>query len=262
MFGAIIGDIAGSVHEFDPVKTTAFGLFGPGCTFTDDTVLTVATAQVILHGVDYAATYRDFGRRYPGRGYGGNFWAWLMSDNPQPYNSWGNGSAMRVAPVGFAFDSTEAVLQEAQRSAEVTHNHPEGIKGAQATALAIYLARTGSDKETIRREIAGRFGYNLNRTIEQIRPTHVFNESCQGTVPEAIIAFLDSTDFEHAVRLAISLGGDSDTLACIAGGIAQAYYKQIPQWMADEALSRLPQEFIDIMRQFEKQYVQITPTGE
>ncbi|MCI0498670.1 MAG: ADP-ribosylglycohydrolase family protein [Planctomycetales bacterium] len=254
MRGAIIGDIAGSVHEFEPVKTTSFAMFGQGCTFTDDTVLTAATAQAILNGTDYAAAYRDFGRRYPGRGYGGNFGAWLMSADAGPYNSWGNGSAMRVAPVGFAFDSADAVLQEAGRSAEVTHNHPEGIKGAQATALAIYLARTGGDKETIRREIAGRFGYNLNRTIEQIRPTHVFNESCQGTVPEAIIAFLDSTDFENTIRLAISLGGDSDTLACIAGGIAQAYYKEIPSRLADEALARLPEEFVDIIRRFEDKY--------
>ncbi|HOL30945.1 MAG TPA: ADP-ribosylglycohydrolase family protein, partial [Anaerohalosphaeraceae bacterium] len=203
MLGAIIGDIVGSVYEWKQIKTADFPLFQEACTFTDDTVMTAAAAKAILYGLDYAAVYRDFGRRYPQRGYGSNFRLWLMSDNAGPYNSWGNGSAMRVSPVGFAFDTVEAVLKEARRSAEPTHNHPEGIKGAQATALAIYLARCGCDKDSIRQEIRRRFGYDLNRTIEQIRPTYQFNVSCQKTVPEALTAFFDSTDFEHTIHLAV-----------------------------------------------------------
>lgn len=257
MLGSIIGDIVGSVYERKRIKRTDFPFFQNACTFTDDTVMTAASAKAILYGLDYAAVYRDFGRRYPQCGYGSRFRLWLMSDNAGPYSSWGNGSAMRVSPVGFAFDSIETVLNEAQRSAEATHNHPEGIKGAQAAALAVYLARWGYDKDSIRQEICRRFGYELNRTIEQIRPTYHFNESCQKTVPEALTAFLDSADFENAIRLAISLGGDSDTLACIAGGIAQAFYQNIPQWIIEQALLRLPQEFIDIVGAFEDKYGRI-----
>jgi ADP-ribosylglycohydrolase len=229
-------------------------LFCEGSTFTDDTVMTLATAEALMSGRDYAKTYRRFGRRYPGCGYGGMFVQWLESQTIEPYNSWGNGSAMRVSPVGFACETAEQVMDEARRSAEVTHNHPEGIKGAQAAALAVFLARTGCGKDAIRKEISERFEYDLNRTVEQIRPAYTFDPSCQGTVPEAIIAFLDSTDFENAIRLAVSLGGDSDTLACIAGGMAQAYYKEMPSWIADEALKRLPEEMAVLVSSFEKQY--------
>lgn len=255
MLGAIAGDIIGSVYEWDRIKTTEFPLFQEECDFTDDTVLTIATAYSILNNIDYAQSYRMFGRRYPNRGYGGNFRIWLDTDEGGPYNSWGNGSAMRISPVGFAFDTTEEVLQQAKKSAEVTHNHPEGIKGSQATALAIYLARTQNSKETIQKEISDRFDYNLKRTITEIRPDYQFNESCQGTVPEAIIAFLESEDFEHAIRLAISLGGDSDTLACITGGIAQAYYKEIPKDIITEVRNRLPADFIEIVDDFTGRYL-------
>lgn len=223
MIGAIAGDIIGSVYEFGRIKTKEFPLFGPESDFTDDTVLTVAIAQAILTDGDYRKAVLDFGRRYPDAGYGGNFLIWLSEKDPKPYNSWGNGSAMRVSPVGFAFDTVDDVLREAARTAEFTHNHPEGIKGAQATALAVFLARTARDKELIRKEIADRFGYELTRTVDDIRPSYRFDESCQRTVPEAIIAFLESTSYEDAVRNAVSLGGDSDTLACITGGIAEAF---------------------------------------
>jgi ADP-ribosyl-[dinitrogen reductase] hydrolase len=250
MLGSIAGDIIGSVYEWDRIKTTEFPLFQEKCDYTDDSVLTVATAYSILNNVSYAQSYKDFSRRYPGRGYGGNFQGWIMSDTLEPYNSWGNGSAMRVSPVGFAYDTIDEVLEHAKQSAEVTHNHPEGIKGAQATALAIFLARQGNDKETIRKETSERFNYYLNRTIDEIRPDYQFNESCQETVPEAITAFLESDDFEHSIRLAVSLGGDTDTLACITGGIAEAYYKEIPEHIKSKALAILPYEFVDILEKF------------
>lgn len=249
MLGAIIGDIVGSVFEWDNIKTTEFPFFSPKGFFTDDSVLTVATAKAILSGISYTEAYQDFSRRYPGRGYGGNFQHWIYVDDPQPYNSWGNGSAMRVSPVGFAFDKVEVVLAEAQRSAEVTHNHPEGIKGAQAAALATLLARQGIPHSDIRKEIASRFGYDLDRSLDQIRPVYTYDVSCQGSVPEAIIAFLESTDFEDAIRKAISIGGDSDTIACITGGIAEAFYG-IPEDIAQQAYGYLPDEFIEIVEEF------------
>jgi len=249
MLGAMIGDIVGSVYEWHNIKTTNFEFFKPTCTFTDDTVLTAATAQALLTDGDFTRAYLDFSRRYPDRGYGGRYTQWMRMEDPQPYNSWGNGSAMRVSPVGFAFDTVDDVLAKAKRSAAVTHNHPEGIKGAQATALAILLARQGADQAAIREEISRRFGYDLNRTVAEIRPTYQFNESCQGTVPEAIIAFLESTDFENAIRLAISLGGDSDTLANITGGIAEAFYG-IPEEIAEKGKTYLPGEFLGILEGF------------
>lgn len=254
MLGSIAGDIIGSVYEHHAVKTTEFPLFQNYSTFTDDSVLTMATAYSILNHVPYAQCYKDFGRRYPGRGYGGGFQGWIMSDTLEPYNSWGNGSAMRVSPIGFAFDSIDEVLEQAKMSAEVTHNHPEGIKGAQATSLAIFFARKNKDKEFIRTEISKRFTYDLNRTIDMIRPNYFFDVSCQGTVPEAIIAFLDSDDYEHAVRLAVSLGGDADTLACITGAIAEAYYKGVPEHISSAVMKIIPQEFIEITNQFREKY--------
>jgi len=253
MIGAIAGDIIGSVYEWKSVKSPDFPLFKKSSKFTDDTVLTVATAYTILNKTDYADSFRKFARKHPLAGYGGKFTIWMVTGSG-PYNSWGNGSAMRVSPVGFAFNSVEEVLDEAKRSAEVTHNHPEGIKGAQATALAIFLARTGESKETIKKEITGRFEYNLDRTLNRIRPGYHFDVSCQGSVPESIIAFLESTDFESAVRNAVSLGGDSDTMACIAGGIAQAYYKEIPAEIILNVRDRLPEEFLDIIDEFNEEY--------
>jgi ADP-ribosylglycohydrolase len=228
-----------------------FDLFTSGSRFTDDTVLTVAAAFSILENRSYGDCFRTFARLYPDAGYGGGFLKWLLDPCARPYNSWGNGAAMRVSPVGFAFDSIEKVLLEAKKSAEVTHDHPEGIKGAKACALAVYLARTGADKHEIRKEISGRFGYDLNRTIDQIRPAYSFDISCQGTVPEAIIAFLDSTGYEDAVRRAISLGGDSDTLACITGGIAQAFYGPVPQDIARQARQTLPEDLLAVIDRFE-----------
>jgi len=250
MLGAIAGDIIGSVYERHPIKTKEFPLFDPHCRFTDDSVMTVAVAKAILGGEAYQTTILDLGRQYPNAGYGGSFRQWLQLDNPQPYNSWGNGSAMRVSPVGWAFDTIEQVLREAERSAAITHNHPEGIKGAQATALAVMLARTTRDKDQLRSEITDRFDYDLDRTLDDIRPGYHFDVSCQGTVPEAIIAFLDSTSYEDAIRNAISLGGDSDTLACITGGIAEAYYGPVPQHIAEKAREILPIDLREIVDRF------------
>ena len=255
MIGAIAGDIIGSVYEANPIKTTDFPLFSRYSRFTDDTVLTIATAYALTHNLDYAMAYRRFGRAYPRAGYGGTFVHWLMVDDAPPYNSWGNGSAMRVSPVGFAGDTMEAVLREAEKSAAVTHNHPEGIKGAQVTALAVFMGRKGKTKEEIRRVISGQFGYNLNRTIDQIRPGYHFDVSCQGSVPEALIAFLQSDDFESAIRLAVSLGGDSDTLACIAGAVAHAYYGKIPPEIEKEVRSRLTPQLLNVLDEFAKKYM-------
>lgn len=255
MIGAIAGDIIGSVYEANPIKSTSFPLFSAHSKFTDDTVLTVAVAFSILNDVDYASSIKNFGLKYPYAGYGGSFYRWLHSAENKPYYSWGNGSAMRVSPVGFAFNSVENVLAEAKKSAEVTHNHPEGIKGAQATALAIFLAREGRSKAEIRREISKRFAYDLNRTLDEIRPDYHFDVSCQGSVPEAMIAFFESKDYEDAVRKGISLGGDSDTIACIAGGIAQAFYKEIQPEIISNTRKRLPKEFLTIIDEFNLRFV-------
>jgi ADP-ribosylglycohydrolase len=220
MIGAIAGDIIGSEHEFHGTKSYDFQLFAPGSTFTDDTVLTVAVADCILHRKQYAPTFKEYGKRYPDAGWGGMFYRWVMSKDDKPYNSFGNGSAMRVSPVGFAFNSLEEVLKEAERSAAVTHNHPEGIKGAQAVAASIFMGRQGEKKDAIREYIEDRFGYDLQHTVDEIRPEVYFDETCQVSVPQAIIAFLDSDSYEDAIRKAVSLGADADTQACIAGGIA------------------------------------------
>jgi ADP-ribosylglycohydrolase len=231
MLGAIVGDIVGSIYEFNNHRSKDFLLFGDGCDFTDDTVLTVAVADCLMKNGNYAEYIKQYARAYPQvkGSYGGRFAQWIHSESMEPYNSWGNGSAMRVSAVGFAFDTLEMVMQEAKKSAEVTHNHPEGIKGAQATAVAIFLARKGKSKEQIKAAISKSFGYDLDRTLDEIRPVYKFNESCQETVPEAIIAFLESNSFEDAIRNGISLGGDSDTLTCITGGIAEAFYGGVPE---------------------------------
>lgn len=254
MIGSIAGDIIGSVYEGNPVKRTDFPLFDERCRFTDDTVLTIAVAYAILERVDYGKALKMFGRRYPLAGYGGSFYQWMISDEEAPYYSWGNGSAMRVSPVGFAFDSVEDVLEEAGKSAAVTHNHPEGIKGAQATALSILLARKGETKKDIQADIEKRFGYDLRRRLDHIRPTYYFDVSCQGSVPESIIAFFESENFEDAIRKAISLGGDSDTMASIAGGIAQAFYRDIPDSIVTYVRHLLPAEFLSIVDRFNGRY--------
>jgi ADP-ribosylglycohydrolase len=254
MLGAIAGDVIGSVYEYYPMKDYAFPLFQKHSSFTDDTVLTIAIAHAILEKKDYGFSLKTFGRKYPGAGYGLMFLEWLDKEENEPYNSWGNGSAMRVSPIGFAYNSMADVLTQAGKSASVTHNHPEGIKGAQATALAIYLARTGRTKVEIKDEISSRFGYNLSRTLEEIRPTYCFNESCYRTVPEAIIAFLESDDYEDAIRKSVSLGGDSDTQACITGGIAQAFYKSIPKKIVERVNQLLPEEFLKIIDKFNSKF--------
>lgn len=251
MTGAIAGDIIGSVYEFDNIKTTDFPLFTNESDYTDDTIMTVAVADWLLNGGDLAKVMQRYGREYPypTGGYGGRFSGWLREKDPLPYNSWGNGSAMRVSAVGWMFDSLEKTLEVAKETAVVTHNHPEGIKGAQATAAAIYLARTGKSKQDIKQYIETTFSYDLGRTCDEIRPFYRFNESCQGTVPEAIIAFLDSSDFENAIRLAVSLGGDSDTLACITGGIAEAFYG-IPEDIEKQVYDKLPRTFQKVIKEF------------
>lgn len=255
MIGAIVGDISGSVFEGDNHRSKDFYFFDRNSHFTDDSVLTFATAKVLLDGGDYSHTYQTFARAYPDRGYGGGFRKWIWQESPQPYNSFGNGSAMRVAPVGFAFSDLETTLAEAKRSAEVTHNHPEGIKGAQSVALAIWMARHGEGKAAIRQAIVQNFGYDLSRDCDFIRKVNGFDATCQGSVPEAITCFLESTDFEDCIRLAISIGGDSDTIACIAGGIAQAYYKSIPEWIIMGARARLNPDLLNILDRFEAKFL-------
>ena len=250
MLGAIVGDVIGSVYERRPVKRMDFPLFGPDSRFTDDTVLTVATMEALLEGGDYESAYRGWARRYPRAGYGGTFRRWIWDSGMGPYGSFGNGSAMRVSPVGWACSDVAGVLAEAERSAAVTHNHPKGIRGAQAVALAVFLARTGVGRENIRAEIAGRFGYDLRRTVEQIRPAYHFDVTCQGSVPEAIVAFLDSQDTEHAIRLAVSLGGDADTQAAIAGAVAEAFYRGVPEGMAVAVRDRLPSDLLNVVGKF------------
>ena len=251
ILGAIIGDIAGSRFEFFNVKSTHLKLFTAADKFTDDTVMTVAIADWLLAGGSLADVMRDWGRRYPLRGYGGAFARWLSAPEVRPpYSSCGNGAGMRVSPCGYFADSLGCALGLAKESAFVTHNHPEGIKGAQAIAVSIYLARTGASKEEIKQYVEQTFGYDLSRHCDNIRPTYEFDGTCQGSCPEAIVAFLDSTDFESAIRLAISLGGDSDTIACMTGGIAAAYYG-IPKWIEDRVVEYLPEEMIDVINRFD-----------
>jgi len=275
MLGAIIGDTVGSVYEFHNIKTTHFPLFDPQSNYTDDSVMTMAVAEWLLtdpkHDMDtLEATFLAFAKKYPCPmgGYGSGFYRWLFHPERipsyeglgdfepgqrHPYNSFGNGAAMRCSANGWMFDTLEETEHVAGLSAAITHNHPEGIKGAQSTAAAIYLARNGMSKEEIKAYISAKYGYNLDRTCDEIRPVYDWDSSCQGTVPEAMVAFLDSTDFESAIRLAVSLGGDSDTLACITGGIAEAYYDKIPNGMALKIWELIPDDFKDILRKMEAQ---------
>ena len=255
IIGAIIGDIVGSRFEFNNYRSTDFEFLNDKCFFTDDSVMTIAVADWVTkkNQTDrHLALYlREWGRKYPNRGYGGMFLRWLLSKElSSPYNSFGNGSAMRVSPCGFYAQSLDEALFLAKQSAEVTHNHPEGIKGAQSVAAAIYLAKTGSTKAIIKEYIENNFGYDLSRTCDEIRRVYKFNETCQETCPEAIIAFLESHDYESAIRLGISLGGDSDTIGAITGGIAAAYYG-VPDSIMEDVNRFIPNEFIDIVEKFE-----------
>jgi ADP-ribosylglycohydrolase len=254
MLGAIAGDVIGSVHEASATKTKDFPLFTHESRFTDDTVLTVAVADGLLHGGDYVGALHEYFHAYPHAGYGGTFFRWGGFRIREPYNSWGNGSAMRVSPVAYAFDSLEEVLHEAKRSAEVTHDHEHGIRGAQAVAAAVFLARTGAGKERTRRYTEEQFGYFLDERLDDIRPTYGFDVSCQGSVPQSILAFLESADFEDAVRNAISLGGDADTMACIAGAIAEAHYGGVPADIEEEVLERLDERLRGVAAAFRERY--------
>ena len=260
MLGCIIGDIAGSTCEFDEFKSKDFPLFQKGCDYTDDTIMTVAVAEALLRARAEQVSFREvlveemqgYGRMYPHPqgAYGGRFAAWLQTKDPRPYNSFGNGSAMRVAAAGWLFDTLDKTLEMAKVTAEVTHNHPEGIKGAEATASAIYLARTGSTKAEIKAYIEEQFGYDLSRTCDEIRPTYRHVESCQETVPEAITAFLEGDSFENVIRTAASLGGDCDTLTCIAGSMAEGFYG-VPEELKRQCRQRLPQELLSVLLRFD-----------
>ena len=272
MLGAIIGDMVGSVYEFDNIKTTDFPFFSQRSIYTDDSIMTVAVAEWLL--TDNQHTHETLEKimvRYadafpfPEGGYGGSFAQWLfrpeglvdcktgkLAGKRVPYNSWGNGAAMRASAVGWKFCTLEETERVAALSASITHDHPEGIKGAQATAAAIFLARNGKSKQEIKDYIEQRFGYDLGTHTDELRKTYGWEDSCQGTVPPAIRAFLDSTDFESAVRIAVSLGGDSDTLACITGGIAEAYYGEIPREIFNAAMDKLPESFLYVLKVFEQ----------
>lgn len=256
MLGAIAGDVIGSVHEFVGTKTKQFPLFVPESTFTDDTVLTVAMAEALLGDGDYGSALRRWGRRYPDASYGWRFRCWLNTPEPKPYGSFGNGSAMRVSPVGWAFDTEEEVLREAERSALPTHDHPEGIRGAQATALAILLARHGAAQAEIAREIERRFGYDLSFSISGIRRDYRFDETCRGSVPQALVAFREAADFEDCVRNAVSLGGDADTLACIAGSVAEPFFGGVPDPIAGTTLERLDSRMRKVVDEFRRRFVE------
>lgn len=280
MLGAIVGDIVGSVYEWHNIKTKDFPLFRDDCFFTDDTVMTCAVAEAIMNGGkedDFIDAFKKYGRMYPDAGYGGRFYEWLFSDDRKPYNSFGNGSAMRVSPCGRMMDPGFCARtgmwpsygrKLAETSAKVTHDHPEGIKGALAVTDAIFMCRYyfggyHSDyekpidddplkcKKLIKAHIQNTYGYDLSKTLDEIRPSYRFNETCQGTVPQAIIAFLESNDFEDAIRNAISLGGDSDTLAAITGSMAEAAYG-IPDWIKDKACSYLDKPLKDVLERWEE----------
>lgn len=253
LIGAVCGDIIGSCYEFASTKDYDFKLFGSSSRFTDDTVCSIAVADALIHNYPFDECLKRWCRKYPRAGYGGKFRNWIFFDLKGPYNSWGNGSAMRVSPVGAYSGSWMQAMDLARFSAEVTHNHPEGIKGAQATAVAINLALTGSSKEEIKAALEEIFDYDLSRRYDDIQPQYRFEVSCQKSVPESIIAFLESHDYESAIRKAVAFGGDSDTMAAIAGGIAAAFYGEIPQHILDECLRRLPDEMKDVISEFNEE---------
>ena len=254
MLGAIAGDVIGSVHEHLGTKSTDFELFAPGCRFTDDTVLSVAVADCLLNGINYVDAFHEYFLAYPTAGYGYNFFQWASAADRRPYNSWGNGAAMRVPAIGHAFNRLEEVLAEAASSAEVTHNHPEGVRGAQATAVAVFLARQGESKRHIKGSIERMFGYDLSHRLVDLQPAYQFDVSCQGTVPPALIAFLESNDFEDAVRKAISLGGDADTLACITGAVAEAHYGGVPAEIQSRTFAVLDDRLRNIVERFRERF--------
>jgi len=254
MLGALVGDIIGSMYEFHNTKRTDFKLFPEGSRFTDDSVMTLAVAKWLIEDKEHdkkvlIKCMQELGRKYPRAGYGGHFFLWILARDPLPYNSWGNGAGMRVSPVGLYAKTLEEALELAEITASVTHNHPEGVKGAQAIATSVFLCKQGKSKQEIKEYVEETFGYNLHRTIAEIRPTYGFDVSCQGSVPEAIIAFLEGKSFEEVIRLAISLGGDSDTIGAMAGAIAACRYP-IPDEIAERCDSLLTEDLRDIKDQF------------
>ena len=261
MYGAILGDIIGEPYEFDRGnKTRDFPLFSKRPEYTDDTVMTIAVAEALLDAMGQSDdeirkvlvdSMQRWGARYPDTGYGGMFWNWLHTENPRPYGSFGNGSAMRVSSAGWLFDSFDETWRKARLTAEVTHNHPEGIKGAECVATVIWLARHGKPKEEIRAFVEDTFGYDLSRTCDEIRPGYHHVESCQETVPEAVTAFLEGKDFEDVIRTAVSLGGDCDTLTCIAGSMAEAFYG-VPPRLIEQCETLLPDDMLQVIRRFNK----------
>jgi ADP-ribosylglycohydrolase len=255
VIGAIAGDIIGSCYEGHPIKTTEFPLFSERSRFTDDTVLTVAVAEWTLHGGSLVDLFHEYFAAYPRAGYGGSFIQWARQRERHPYNSWGNGAAMRVCPVAWAVETLPEVLGLAKQSAEITHNHAEGIRGAQATAATVFLARTGRKKSEIKDYVERTFGYELGGSVEQNRETHSFDVSCQGTVPPSILCFLDSEDFESAVRNAVSLGGDADTMACIAGAIAEPFYGGVPTNIKETVFEVLDDRLSTSVRAFCRRFV-------
>jgi ADP-ribosylglycohydrolase len=253
--GAIIGDIIGSAYEFNPIKTKDFELFPPKARFTDDSVLTIATAVAILQRRSYKEVYAEFTAKYPKRGYGGRFAKWIESAEKEPYNSFGNGSAMRISPVGWAFPSLIKTMDEAEKSAEVTHNHERGIMGAKAVAGSIFLARNGSSKDDIKHFLKSECHYDIGHKISKIREIAVFDETCPLSVEQAIDCFLQADSFEDSVRNAVSLGADADTQACIAGSIAEAFYQRIPTQLISQSMMYLSEELKNIVTDFCAKYV-------
>lgn len=252
MLGAIIGDIIGSVYEYNNVNDTDFPLFTERSSFTDDTILSIAVCDAVLKGIPYKDSLLWWANRYPSPlgDYGGLFLRWLNSDGHSPYNSYGNGSAMRVSAIGWLYDDIETVLMEARNSAVVTHNHPEGVKGAQAIATGVFMARQGGSKEHIKDHIQERFGYDMSSRIYRPENRDTFDSTCQGTVPLSILCFLETNSYENAIRKAVSLGGDSDTLACMTGALAEAYYQRIPSHILRPAIKRLPYDMWLVLYEF------------
>lgn len=258
IIGAICGDIIGSTREFRPLKTKDFNLFTRKSMFTDDTIMTLAVAKWLCEDKDSQDVLIDnlqyFGNKYPNAGYGGRFYNWLGQENPEPYGSWANGSAMRVSPCAWVANTLEEAQDLAKKSAIVTHNHPEGIKGALATCDAIYLARIGATKEEIKDHIEVRYNYNLNRSLDEIRPYYSFDVSCAGSIPESIICFLEADDYEDTIRNAVSLGGDGDTQAAIAGSIAAACW-DVPRNIAYKSIHRLDYRLLNVLIEFEDRFM-------
>jgi ADP-ribosylglycohydrolase len=262
MIGSLSGDIIGSIYERHNIKTKDFVLFSDRCFFTDDSVLTISLADSILEGTPYVENLKTFYQLYPNGRYGACFQQWAQSSEHGPYNSWGNGAASRISPVGYAYNDLDTVLRKAKEFTEITHSHPEGIKGGQAIAAAIFLARTGNSKTEIKKYVEEKFRYDLSTPVEKIRPTYKFDESSQGTVPPALRAFIDSSDFEDAIRTAVSLGGDTDTLACITGGVAEAFYGIVPETIQQKVYSILDNRLGQITRRFVERYcVNQNPTA-